>query len=118
VEIEKAQSIIKTVKDTVDVIGDSIGLVASPSTFFILTLYNSTGKGRGFDGYITNPVVTLSGGAGAGLTGHAYKKYVIVPVPRTPGTPLYQVYFASGGLATNTVFNTFDDAKAWINEQP
>lgn len=117
-EIEKGQNIIKTVKDTIDVIGDSIGVVASPSTFFLLTLYNSTGKGRGFDGYVTNPFITLSGGAGAGLTGHAYKKYVIIPVPRTPGTPLYQVYFSTGGLATNTVFDTFNEAKAWIDQQP
>jgi hypothetical protein len=36
-------------------IEEGIGIIASPSTFWLMFLFNSTGRGQGFDGYVTNP---------------------------------------------------------------
>jgi hypothetical protein len=49
----ESPSFLQEIRDILDTIGDGIGLVASPSTLWLLVLYNSCGRG-GFDGYVTN----------------------------------------------------------------
>lgn len=44
----------KVATDILDVVGDTVGIVANPSILALLVLWNSLG-GRGFDGYVTNP---------------------------------------------------------------
>jgi hypothetical protein len=53
-DIEKEENIIKTLKEAVVITADTLGTIASPATMLLMTLYNSTGKGRGFDGYAVN----------------------------------------------------------------
>ena len=50
------QGLASTVKQILDTVGEGIGLIASPSTFFglVLSHHNGMGLNTGFDGYVTN----------------------------------------------------------------
>jgi hypothetical protein len=58
IDKKKPRSLADDIGRAVDIIGDAIGTAASPSVLLLITLWNSTGKGRGFDGYVTNPPQT------------------------------------------------------------
>jgi hypothetical protein len=58
IDKKKPRSLLEDIKDALEIVGDSLGTVASPSVLLLITLWNSTGKGRGFDGYVTNPPQT------------------------------------------------------------
>jgi hypothetical protein len=53
-----------TAKEILDVAEEVIGVVASPSTLWLLVLWNCNG-GRGFNGYVSNPQVTIAGATGS-----------------------------------------------------
>jgi hypothetical protein len=58
IEKKKPRSLAADLKDAVDLVGDGVGTAASPSVLLLIVLFNSTGKGRGFNGYVTNPPQT------------------------------------------------------------
>jgi hypothetical protein len=60
-DVEKERektSATKQAKDIIEVAQELIGTAASPAVFFLILLYNSTGEGRGFDGYESHVIVT------------------------------------------------------------
>lgn len=51
---QSESSLASTVKQILDTVGEGIGLIASPSTFWMVFLTTSMGLNTGFDGYVTN----------------------------------------------------------------
>ena len=50
---EKKAKTSDTAKDIIELAQEALATAASPAVMLLILLYNSTGEGRGFDGYET-----------------------------------------------------------------
>jgi hypothetical protein len=63
IEGKEERGVKKVALDILEVAEETVGLAASPSLFWLIVLWNSSG-GKGFDGYVTNtPQPTPQAGA-------------------------------------------------------
>jgi hypothetical protein len=117
-ELDKPKrNIVETVKDAIELLGEGLSIAASPSVFFLMTLYNSTGKARGFSGYVTNQVPIVQTGVDANGKPQTFYLYVspsgtfrIVPVQGG-----YEVYSVQGVLLKHYIFTSIYEAEQWID---
>jgi len=87
--IDRGRDLKKVINDILEISSEALGLIASPSTLWVMVLWNCNG-GKGFNGFVTNP--QASGGQPPSNGGSS-------PPPNGGGTtPI-------GGNTAGTIYN-------------